>query len=159
MRSPPVAAAAALEEALHRAPPPPPLRAFRLCVDVRGFRATRKMPLAIASVYVKLRLPAELEGGVLRYVRRRVGAREGCPFVAWQSWPFCARSCRRRRGQGSEFGNLGAFHLFTRRALCSATCVWVAYKTSVQVCALTGTLQGNVHLVYHVCADAKRESR
>jgi hypothetical protein len=39
----------------------PPQRAFRLCVDARAFRA-KKLPIAVAKVYVKLKLPPELEG-------------------------------------------------------------------------------------------------
>jgi len=39
----------------------PSQRAFRLCVEARAFRA-KKLPIAVAKIYVKLKLPPELEG-------------------------------------------------------------------------------------------------
>jgi hypothetical protein len=41
-----------------------PMRAFRLCVDARALRATMRFPLAIGHLYVKLKLPPELEGNI-----------------------------------------------------------------------------------------------
>jgi hypothetical protein len=56
------ASAAALEQQrVAEAEHGPSRRAFRLCVDARSFRA-KKLPIAVAKIYVKLKLPPELEG-------------------------------------------------------------------------------------------------
>jgi hypothetical protein len=51
------ASAAALEQQrVAEAEHGPSQRAFRLCVDARSFRA-KKLPIAVAKIYVKLKLP------------------------------------------------------------------------------------------------------
>jgi hypothetical protein len=59
---PPLAAAQMEAAPEHSLPAPDPVREFVLTLDVRSFQAGRRLPVALASIYVTAWLPQELVG-------------------------------------------------------------------------------------------------